>query len=85
MNFSLYPNPSHGALNISFSLPEKSDVNLQIIDATGQQVGNDHSWKAENIGKHQYSIDLAGLSSGIYYCRMETNKSSQIKKLIVIR
>jgi hypothetical protein len=85
MFFSLYPNPSHGALNISFSLPEPSDVTLRIIDATGQQVGNDHSWKAEGNGKHQYSIDLSGLSSGIYYCRMETNKTSQTKKLVVIR
>jgi len=83
--FSLYPNPSHGALNISFSLPESSDVTLRIIDATGQQVGNNHSWNAEGIGKHQYSIDLTGLSSGIYYCRMETNKTSQTKKLVVIR
>jgi hypothetical protein len=85
MFFSLYPNPSHGALNISFSLPEPSDVTLRIIDATGQQLGNDHSWKVEGNGKHQYFIDLTGLSSGIYYCRMETNKTSQTKKLVVIR
>ena len=85
MSFSLYPNPSHGTLNVSFSLPESSDVTLRILDATGQQVGNDYSWKAEISGKHQYSIDLTGLSSGIYYFRMVSNKTSQTKKLVVIR
>jgi hypothetical protein len=83
--FSLYPNPCQGAVNISFSLSESSDVTLRIIDATGQQVGNDHSWNKLDSGKHQVSIDLSGLSSGIYYCRMETGKSFQTKKLVIIR
>jgi hypothetical protein len=85
MSFLLYPNPSHGDLNVSFSLSGSSDVTLRILDATGQQIGNDHSWKVEDTGKHQYSIDLTGLSSGIYYCRIETNKTSQTKKLVVLR
>jgi len=85
MTFSLYPNPSHGTLNVTYSLPQSSDLNLRIFDATGQQVGNDHSWKAEGSGKHLYSIDLTGLSSGIYYCRLESNKTSLTKKLVIIR
>jgi hypothetical protein len=84
-DFSLYPNPSHGSLNISFSLSEPSDVTLQILDATGQQVGNVHSWKSEGIGKHQVPVDAGNLSSGIYYCRIETNRSTQTKKLVVLR
>jgi hypothetical protein len=85
MYFSLYPNPAHGVLNISYSLPESSDVTLQILDAIGQQVGNEHSWKSEGSRKYQFSIELGDLSSGIYYCRMETNKTTQTKKLVVIR
>jgi hypothetical protein len=84
-NFSIYPNPTQGALNIRFSLPEPSDVTLRILNATGQQVGNNHTWKSGNSGEHQYSIDCTGLPSGIYYCRMETSRTSQTKKLVVIR
>jgi len=83
--FSLYPNPSHGILNVDYSLSESSDVTLQIFDARGQQVGNEHSWKAEGNGIHHYSVDLTGFSSGVYYCRMETNRFTQTKKLVVIR
>jgi hypothetical protein len=83
--FSLYPNPSHGILNVNYFLPESSDVTLQIFDSRGQQVGNEHSWKAEGGGKHQYSVDLTGFLSGVYFCRIETNKTTQTKKLVVIR
>jgi hypothetical protein len=84
MYFSLYPNPTHGTLNISYSLPEASDVNLQIFNATGQQVGKDYSWKEETSGSHHFSMELGDLSSGIYYCRIVTGTTSQTKKLIVI-
>lgn len=84
-SFSLYPNPSHGTLNVSYALPESSEVNFRILDATGQQVGNDRTWKAQDAGKHQVSIDLSGLSSGVYYCRIETGKALQTKKLVIIR
>jgi hypothetical protein len=85
VDFSLYPNPTHGVLNISFSLSEPSDVTLQILDATGQQVGNIHSWKSAGIGKHQVPVDAGNLSSGIYYCRLETNRATQTRKLVVLR
>jgi hypothetical protein len=60
-------------------------VTFEILNTTGQQVGKDYSWKEENSGNHQFSIELGDLSSGIYYCRMETNKTTQTKKLVVIR
>jgi hypothetical protein len=85
MYFTLYPNPSHGALTVSYSLPGTSDVTFEILNTTGQQVGKDYSWKEENSGNHQFSIELGDLSSGIYYCRLETNKTTQTKKLVVIR
>jgi len=83
--FSFYPNPTHGTLNISYSLPETSDVTFQIINTTGQQLGKDISLKDETIGNHQFAIDLGNLSSGIYYLRMVTGKTTQTKKLVVIK
>jgi hypothetical protein len=82
---SLYPNPSQGHLSVIFSIPEASNVTLQILDATGRQAVPEYSWKSQDSGKHQYSIDLTNLSSGIYYGRLESNNSIQTKKLILIR
>jgi len=85
LNFSLYPNPTHGALTLAFSLPVPSDVTLRIFDATGQQVGNEFSWTDLEYGKHQVSLDLSGFSSGIYYCRIETNRDSRTNKLVILK
>jgi hypothetical protein len=85
MYYSLYPNPAHGVVNISYALPEVSDVTFEILNTTGQPVGKDYLLKAKNSGNHQFSIAISDLSSGIYYCRMITNKTSQTKKLVVLR
>lgn len=83
--FSLYPNPGHGEVSVGFSLPESSAITLRIFDATGQQVGNEYSFPRFESGKHQVSIDLSGFSSGIYYCRMETNGNTLTKKLVILK
>jgi hypothetical protein len=85
MYYSLYPNPAHGTVNVIYALPEVSDVTIEILNTTGQPVGKDYSLKSENSGNHQFSIAISDLSSGIYYCRMVTNKTSQTKKLVVLR
>jgi hypothetical protein len=85
MNISLYPNPSHGSLRIDLSIPVTSGVTLRILNATGQQVGDIHSWKAEGGITYRYSVDVTALPAGIYYCRFESNDALQIKKLVIIR
>ena len=82
--FSLFPNPTHGILNISYSLPEASNVNLQILNTTGEEVWKGSLGKEQTSGKHQFSVDLGNLSSGIYYCRIVTSMTSQTKKLVII-
>ncbi len=83
--FSLYPNPSHGAVSIGFTLSEPSDVTMRIFDAAGQQAGKVYSWADLGTGKHEITIDLTGISSGIYFCRMETNRNTLTKKLVILR
>ncbi|MCX6244336.1 MAG: C25 family cysteine peptidase [Bacteroidetes bacterium] len=85
MNIALYPNPSHGMVQVDYSIPETSVVTLQILDATGQQVAGVHSWKAEAGVSHRYTVDVSSLPAGIYYCRFSTDNGIQTKKLVIIR
>jgi hypothetical protein len=84
-HFSLYPNPAHGYIVIGFSVPEASDVTLQILNATGQQVGDMHSWKAETGANYRETLDLTGLPAGIYFCRLRTNHSVRAEKFVILR
>ena len=34
----IFPNPSHDILNLSFQIPAKEDLNLELVDVTGRRI-----------------------------------------------
>ncbi|MFH1195434.1 MAG: T9SS type A sorting domain-containing protein [bacterium] len=84
-----YPNPFNPSTVITFSLPEKSIVRLEVYNILGEKVitlfdgeqtTGKHSiaWNAKN----QYGIDVA---SGVYLVKMNAGSFSQTKKMMLIR
>ncbi len=83
------PNPFNPSTEISFSLPEKGEVSLNIYNIKGQLVktlaegvydqGN-HSvvWH----GKNNAGSDCA---SGVYFYRLVSGKVSEIKKMVLLK
>lgn len=67
-----YPNPFNPSTEIEFSLPRTSFVNLKIYDAMGREV---RELINENIsaGTHTVSFNASGLSSGVYFYRINVN------------
>ena len=66
-----YPNPFNPSTNISFDLPEKSDVSLIIYDGMGRTVTE--LVNATFItGQYTYSWDAGNLSSGVYFAKLQT-------------
>lgn len=65
-----YPNPFNPATKISFNIPEKSNVKLQIINTLGEvieEISNGELTK----GTYQKVWNASGYASGIYYVRMK--------------
>lgn len=60
-----YPNPFNPSTNISFNLPVKSNVSLDVYNLLGQRVLTVAQGEFE-AGKHQITLDASKLSSGIY-------------------
>ena len=91
-DFSLsqnYPNPFNPGTVITFSLSHDSWVKIEIYDILGQKVRTlaDERAKAgvkEVIwdGKNQAGVEVA---SGIYFYRMETDRFTDVKKMILIK
>lgn len=79
-----YPNPFNPATNISFQLPERSDVSLRIYDVVGREVAilvNEQL----SAGEHTATFDAGSLPSGVYFYRLETATGSLSRKMTLIK
>ena len=84
-----YPNPFNPTTTISFSLPQRSTVRLDIYNILGKQVttlvnesrevGN---WNVEWNGldrNHQH------IASGVYFYRLQAGSFVSVKKMVMLK
>jgi photosystem II stability/assembly factor-like uncharacterized protein len=86
-NYSLeqnYPNPFNPTTTINFSLPKASDVSLKVYDALGNEVMSLVSG-FKNEGTHSVVLDASGLSSGMYFYKLQAGNFTATKKLTLIK
>jgi len=79
-----YPNPFNPTTTISFSIPAETFVIIKIYDNLGNEIStliND----VKKPGKYHTIFDAAGLSSGIYYCKMMADNFIGTQKLILLK
>ncbi len=79
-----YPNPFNPVTNISYRINSAEHVTLKIFDITGREVCILVN-EMKTAGTYQVTWNAAGLSSGIYYYRLEAGKFSDTKKMILIK
>ena len=77
------PNPNKGRFNLSFQVTTKSDLWIDILDATGNKVFTAN--QAEFIGSYSKEINLNQVSSSLYLVRIQHNKKIYLKKIIIQR
>ncbi|MBI4648298.1 MAG: T9SS type A sorting domain-containing protein [Bacteroidia bacterium] len=80
-DFKIYPNPSSNYVNLEFenSNKEYEDVIVEIVNPMGQilYVGN------LKKSTHTQIIDVSSYNKGIYFCKLQSGKDFEIKKLLV--
>ncbi len=80
-NFSCYPNPSKGLLNISLSSAPQGKIKIELYDIAGNEI---KSTDVENNGDVLNSkLDLSALKQGIYFIRVTTNQKVYFQKIIL--
>jgi hypothetical protein len=79
-----YPNPFNANTTISFDLTRETYTVLSLFDIDGKEVSRLINQKF-SAGSYEFSVNLEGLSSGIYFCVLKTESFSDVKKMILIK
>ncbi len=79
-----YPNPFNPKTTIVYGLPSSSHVNLSVFNMLGQMIAQLVS-ENQDAGHHQVEFIGDGLSSGIYFYRLQAGGLVQTKKLLLLR
>jgi hypothetical protein len=77
-----YPNPFNPATTISYTIEKDDHVNLVVYDVLGRQVLELVN-EQQKAGDHSIKFSAVNLSSGIYYCRLQTTNSVKTNKMIL--
>jgi hypothetical protein len=79
-----YPNPFNPTTVVRYQLPVASSVKLTIYDVLGREVSVLVNEK-KNAGTYEVKFDAAGLSSGVYFYRLEAGSYIQTRKLMLLK
>jgi hypothetical protein len=88
INLQLYPNPNSGSFNIEFSLKEKAQVNIAVMDMNGKSV-----WANNNLnlpaGSRKITVPMNEVSNGLYFVEMQITSGNNVntirRKISVMR
>jgi hypothetical protein len=80
-----YPNPFNPSTNIKFSVPEDGNVSLKFYDMMGQEVASYIDNGFLKAGFYNAEFNASGLSSGIYFYTLKTNKFVETKKMMLVK
>ena len=84
LSLQIYPNPVRKHFNVRYILPQKTNINLSIYDVTGRLVKEIMN-ENQNVGIRTKTFDVADLSQGVYFVRINTEEYTTTKKVIIIK
>ena len=79
-----YPNPFNPVTKIGYDLVKNSYVVLKIYDLLGRDITSLVNEK-QNAGSYEVEWNASGFPSGIYFYKLETEKYSEVKKMVLLK
>jgi photosystem II stability/assembly factor-like uncharacterized protein len=79
-----YPNPFNPSTKISFAIPKEGNVKLIVYDINGKETVLLVNGRM-NAGTHQITWNASGISSGVYFYKIETSDFTDVKKMILVK
>ena len=79
-----YPNPFNPSTSISYQILQGGNVSLKVYDINGKFISELVN-ENKPAGNYEVPFSGEGLSSGIYFYRIETGNFSQTKRMMLIK
>ena len=79
-----FPNPFNPTTTIGFTIPEKGNVRLSILNILGEEIRVLLNEEKET-GYHSINFDASDLPSGVYFYQLRTGSFVETKKMVLLR
>ncbi|UCC78687.1 MAG: M20/M25/M40 family metallo-hydrolase, partial [Candidatus Zixiibacteriota bacterium] len=79
-----YPNPFNASMTIKYSLPQSSDIRIDIYDLLGRHIEtllNEY----QQAGEHKVTWHADRLPSGAYFYRFQTEYYIETRKMVLMK
>jgi subtilisin family serine protease len=80
-----YPNPFNPTTKISFSLANTGHTSLTVYNILGSEVVTLFNGNAEAGKQYVVNFDAKNLTSGIYFYKLQSGNSVEVKKLTLVK
>jgi hypothetical protein len=81
-DFLVYPNPSNGIVTLNYTTPNQGSAVLFVRDLTGKELVKEQLTMLR--GSNNHTLNLAALSSGVYFLELvEENGSREVRQFMV--
>ena len=79
-----YPNPFNPVTTIKFAIPVKTNLSLSVYNSLGERVAEIFKGEMEE-GYHEMIFNAYGLSSGVYFYKIESESFNSTRKMILMK
>jgi len=84
INVQNHPNPFNPQTAITYTLATAAHVTLTVFDMLGREVATPvDAWK--NAGQQKVLFNGSTCASGVYWCRLQTETTSQMHRMILTK
>jgi hypothetical protein len=80
-----YPNPFNPSTEIKFSVQTAGHASLMVYNISGQLVARLFEGVAEPGQYYRARLDGANLATGVYIYRLQTEKQTQVRKMMLMK
>lgn len=80
IDLRVFPNPTSDFVNLSFTLDDQEEVQVELVDVTGRTILIEN--RGELLGENRVTLDLKPYASGVYFVKLTVGDVTMTKRVV---